>query len=193
MIYESQNFRLEADDRVLTLWLDFRGRRDHTFTLPILHELNLVLDRVACLPAPDVFVVRSGRPGTFLEEFDSAELARLKSPLEFAALARRGQEAGRKIAALPFSTVALIEGRCAGAGLELALACDRRWVVMTPEARFEFPEADRGLIPCWGGTVRLERLIGARSAGRLLEGKASGPVAARRVGLADELISPAEL
>ena len=41
MLYESPHFRLEADDHILTLWLDFRGRPGHTLTLPILHELNL--------------------------------------------------------------------------------------------------------------------------------------------------------
>lgn len=192
MLYESQHFRLEADDRVLTLWLDFRGRRTHALTLPILHELNLVLDRVATLPAPDVFVVRSGRPGSFLEEFDSAELLRLSSPLEFAALARRGQEAGRKLAALPFPTVALISGRCAGAGLELALACDYRWAVATPDTRLEFPDADRGLVPCWGGTVRLPRLVGVPRAMRLLAGPPVGSPNAVRMGLVDHVLKPAE-
>jgi len=192
MLYESQHFRLEADDRVLTLWLDFRGRRAHTITLPILHELNLVLDRVAALPAPDVFLIRSGRPGAFLEEFDSAELARFKSPLEFAALARRGQEAGRKIASLSVPTAALIEGRCAGAGLELALACDYRWAVGTPETRFEFPEAGRGLTPCWGGTVRLPRLVGVHRALRLLGGGEVTAYAALRAGLIDQLVPPPE-
>jgi 3-hydroxyacyl-CoA dehydrogenase/enoyl-CoA hydratase/3-hydroxybutyryl-CoA epimerase len=137
-------------------------------------------------------LVRSARPGVFLEEFDSAELARFHSPLEFAALARRGQEAARKIAALPFPTAAVIEGRCAGAGLELALACDRRWVVGTPESRFDFPELDRGLVPSWGGTVRLPRLVGVQAALRLFADGSAGPALARRIGLADEIVRPGE-
>lgn len=193
MLYESHHFRLQASDRVLTLWLDFRGRTSHALTLPILHEFNLVLDRVASLPTPDVFLIRSGRPGVFLEEFDAAELIRFHSPLEFAALARRGQEAGRKIAGLPCPTAALIAGRCAGAGLELALACDVRWAVGGPETRFEFTEADRGLIPCWGGTVRLPRLVGANTARRLLAGGRLGVAAARRIGLVDHAIPAEEL
>jgi 3-hydroxyacyl-CoA dehydrogenase / enoyl-CoA hydratase / 3-hydroxybutyryl-CoA epimerase len=190
MLYESPHFRLEADDHVLTLWLDFRGRPGHTLTLPILHELNLVLDRVAGLPMPAALLIRSARPGVFLEEFDSAELGRFHSPLEFAALARRGQEAVRKLAALPFPTAALIEGRCAGAGLELGLACDRRWVVTLPGSRFEFPEVDRGLVPSWGGTYRLPRLVGIPTALRLFTNGSAGPAAARRAGLVDELIPP---
>ena len=95
--------------------------------------------------------------------------------MEFAALARRGQEAGRKMAALPLMTAALVEGRCAGAGLELALACDHRWAVATPDTRFEFPDADRGLIPSWGGTVRLPRLVGVPGALRLLAGGQAVP------------------
>lgn len=192
MLYESPHFRLEADDCLLTLWFDFRGRAGHTLTLSILHELNLVLDRVTALPAPDVLLLRSARPGAFLEEFDSAELARFHSALEFAALARRGQDAARKIAGLPYPTAAVIEGRCAGAGLELALACDRRWAITTPQCRFDFPELDRGLIPCWGGTYRLPRLVGVQPALRLFACRSAGPSAAIRVGLADELIRPPE-
>ena len=193
MLYESPHFRLEADDRLLTLWFDFRGRPNHTLTLPILHELNLVLDRVGGLPTPDALVLRSARPGTFLAEFDTAELVRFRTPLEFAALARRGQEAARKIAGLPFPTVAVIEGRCAGAGLELALACDRRWAVATPECRFDFPELDRGLIPCWGGTYRLPRLVGVQAALRLFGAGPAGPEAAYRLGLVDQVIRPHEV
>lgn len=193
MLYESQTFRLEVDDQVLTLWLDFRGRPNQTLTLPALNELSLVLDRAAALPAPAVVVLRSSRPGAFLEEFDAGELARFGTPLEFAALARRGQDVARKLARLSAPTVALIEGRCAGAGLELALACDYRFAAETPHTRFESPEVSRGLVPAWGGTRRLPRLIGVRAALRLMLGDESlGAGAARRAGLIDRLVAPAQ-
>jgi 3-hydroxyacyl-CoA dehydrogenase / enoyl-CoA hydratase / 3-hydroxybutyryl-CoA epimerase len=193
MLYESKTFRLEADDQVLTLWLDFRGRPSHTLTLPIVHELSLLLDRVATLPA-DVLLIRSSSSESFLEEFDSAELARFTSPLEFAALARRGQDVVRKLAGLSIPTIAVIEGRCAGAGLEFALACGNRFAVDSPATRFEFPEVVRGLIPCWGGTYRLPRLIGMKSALSLLCGSRSlGAKGARQIGLVDQIAPAARI
>jgi 3-hydroxyacyl-CoA dehydrogenase/enoyl-CoA hydratase/3-hydroxybutyryl-CoA epimerase len=191
MIYESQTFRVESDDRVVTLWLDFRGRASNTLTLAAVNELSLVLDRIAALPAPDVILLRSSRPGVFLEEFDIAELARFSSPLEFAAFARRGQEATRKLANLASPTVAVIEGRCTGAGLELALACRFRFAVDGCKTAFAFPDTRRGLIPSWGATYRLPRLVGVRAAHRLLmDETALGAAAALRADLIDRLSDP---
>ena len=160
-----------------TLWLDFRGRNSHRITLATLNELSLILDRIATLPAPDVLVLRSSRPGVFLEEFDAGELSRFHSPLEFAALVRRGQDVGRKLTQFEFPTLAVIEGRCAGGGLELALACDFRMGSDSPDTRFESVEVGRGLIPAWGGTVRLPRLIGLPAALNLLMEETTLPAA----------------
>jgi len=191
MLYESKTFRLEADDQVLTLWLDFSGRACHTLTLARLHELNLVLDRIAALPVPDVLVLRSSSPTSFLEEFDGVELCRFSSALEFAALARRGQEVTRKLAGLACTTLAVIEGRCAGAGLEIALACHYRLAVDSAATRFESPDVSRGLIPFWGGTWRLPRLVGTRAALSLLrDGKAFAAPAARHIRLVDRITAP---
>src|SRR5205807_1943930 len=123
------------------------------------NELSLVLDRIAKLPTPDVILLRSSRPGVFLDPFDIAELSRFASPLEFAAFARRGQEVTRKLASLEAPTVAVIAGRCSGAGLEIALACRFRFAVDDWQTSFAFPELQRGVIPCWGSTYRLPRQI----------------------------------
>src|SRR5262245_21002773 len=194
MLYESKTFRLEADDQVLTLWLDFGGQSRHTITLAVLHELNLVLDRIAVLPVPDVFLLRSSFSASFLEEFDSTELCRFTSALEYAALARRGQEVTRKLAGLACTSLALIEGRCSGAGLELALAGNHRLAAETALTSFEFPEVARGLIPCWGGTYRLPRLVGTRVAIRLLrDGAVLAVPAARHYRLVDEVTTPTRI
>jgi 3-hydroxyacyl-CoA dehydrogenase/enoyl-CoA hydratase/3-hydroxybutyryl-CoA epimerase len=192
MLYESQSFRLESDDGVVTLWLEFRGRTSHSLTLASLNELSLVLDRIARLPTPDAVVLRSSAPGVFLDGFDPHELARFASPLEFAAWARRGQEVTRKLASLEAPTVALIEGRCIGAGLEIAAACCFRIAVDSPSVYLKAPDVSTGFAPAWGSTYRLPRTVGLRTALRmLLDGLALGPVAARRAGLIDRVFAPA--
>jgi 3-hydroxyacyl-CoA dehydrogenase/enoyl-CoA hydratase/3-hydroxybutyryl-CoA epimerase len=192
MLYESKSFRLEADDQVVTLWLDFRDRPSHTLTLTLLNELSLVLDRIATFPAAEIVIIRSSSANSFLEEFDSTELCRFTSPLQFAALARRGQEVARKLSGLEGTTIAMIEGRCFGAGLELVLACDCRLAVDSASTRFESPEVSRGLVPCCGGTYRLPRLVGAKSAFRLLcQNESLAATAAQKCGLVDFVTTPA--
>lgn len=186
MLYESPNFRLESDDDVITLWLEFRGRPDNTVNLPLLNELALVLDRLHGLSTPAAIVIRSRNPKCFLEEFDIRELARMQSPLEFASLARRGQEVTRKLATLEAPTIAVIEGRSAGLGLEFALACDIRMVVDDRWSSFEFSELPRGLIPFCGAGYRLPSLVGIRTALRLWrDAKPISPSESLRLGLVD--------
>lgn len=191
MIYQSQNFRLESDDDVITLWLDFRSQASHSVNLPILNELSLLLDRLGGLPAPAAIVIRSRNPRSFLEELDVLELARMGSPLELAALARRGQEVVRKISELPATKIAMIEGRCAGFGLEVALACSNRLIVDSKETWLECSDLARGLIPFCGGTLRLPQIVGIRKALRLwLNMEVVCPVEALSIGLADLLTKP---
>src|SRR5262245_18567190 len=98
MLYESKSFRLENRDRVVTLWLDLRNHPSHSLTRSTLNELSLVIDRIASIPLPDVVLIRSSRRGVFLGDFAIDELSGFASSLEFASMARRGQELADKIA-----------------------------------------------------------------------------------------------
>ena len=71
-------------------------------------------------------------------------------------------------ASLPFPSVAIIDGACLGGGLELALACDLRIVTENHKVILGMPEVKLGLLPGWGGTVRLPRLIGTGPAIELI-------------------------
>src|SRR5262249_11044303 len=74
--------------------------------------------------------------------------------------------------ALPFPTVAAIDGAALGGGLELALACDFRVCGSSPRVQIGSPEIKLGLMPGWGGTQRLPRLVGVEEAiERLLSGE----------------------
>ena len=191
MLYESKSFRFEIRDRIATIWIDLRNQSHHALTRPTLNELALIVDRIATVPSPDVILLRSSRPGVFLDDFAIEELASFASPLEFAAVARRGQELADKIANLRSPTVAVIEGRCSGVGVELALACDFRIAVDDLATSFDHPAVGHGLIPCWGGTVRLSRLIGLRNAKHFFASMTPiDAISARRLGLVDR-VSPA--
>ena len=83
-------------------------------------------------------------------------------------------------------TVAVIHGLCLGGGLELALACDYRAGLDAPEAQIGFPEIELGIVPAWGGTQRLPRVVGLERAFQvILQRRRLNAGAALRWGLAD--------
>jgi enoyl-CoA hydratase len=101
--------------------------------------------------------------------------------------AERGQAALAKLGRLPMPSVAIINGYAFGGGLELALACTFR--LATPNAKMALPEVKLGLIPGYGGTQRLPRLIGeARALEMILTGKAIDAATASAWGLVNKVI-----
>ena len=101
--------------------------------------------------------------------------------------ARLGQETFRKLDALPVPSVAVINGYAFGGGLELALACTFR--LATPGAKMGLPEIKLGLIPGYGGTQRLPRLIGpARALELIMTGRTVEAAEAERLGLINRVI-----
>jgi len=91
-----------------------------------------------------------------------------------------------------FPTVVAINGYAMGGGLELCLACDFR--VMSSAAKIGLPETKLGLIPGWGGTVRLPRIVGADTAiDWIASGKEQRPDAALKAGVVDGVVAPEDL
>ena len=90
-------------------------------------------------------------------------------------------------------TLALIHGPCLGGGLELALACQGRLAFDTPGTQLGFPEVELGLLPGWGGTQRLPRVIGAENALKMiLTGRRLSAAEAAKWGLVSALEKPPE-
>jgi 3-hydroxyacyl-CoA dehydrogenase/enoyl-CoA hydratase/carnithine racemase len=138
-------------------------------------------------------VVRSGCAGSFFAGADINRLDEVRGlpAADIASLCDRGRQVFAKLSAT-FPTAAVIDGVCLGGGLELALACDLRVVTSAAHTQLGFPEVKLGLLPGWGGTVRLPRLIGPGPAVELAaSGESVGGAAAVRLGLADFCV-PAE-
>ena len=116
--------------------------------------------------------------------------------------AREGSRAGHelfgRIRALPYPTVAAINGTCLGGGVELALHCDAR-AVSSAVRRFACPEVFLGLVPGWGGTQLLPRLVGPEAAVRVVvlnplrQNRMLDAAEAYEFGLADRLVEPDDL
>ncbi|HEY5704741.1 MAG TPA: 3-hydroxyacyl-CoA dehydrogenase NAD-binding domain-containing protein [Terrimicrobiaceae bacterium] len=134
-------------------------------------------------------IFESAKPSVFIAGADLKELASTQSRADLVDL---GQQTFAAIAALKCVTVAAIHGACAGGGTELALACDYRVASAERSTRIGLPEVNLGLIPAWGGSTRLPRLIGLPRALRIiLRGELMPASKASNVGLVDG-IAPRE-
>lgn len=110
-------------------------------------------------------VVFTGGPNVFSAGADVTEMPGL-DPAAVVAHYRATGDFAERVADLRQPTISAISGYCIGGGLELALACDFR--VCSPDAVFGLPEIELGILPSWGGTQRLVRLLGPARAKELI-------------------------
>jgi enoyl-CoA hydratase len=174
---------------VATVTVD-RPRARNALSSQVLTELLAVCSSLGEDPAV-AGVVLTGAPGpAFVAGADIREMAAL-DPDEGARFGALGQEVTRALEGLPVPVIACVDGYALGGGCELALACD--FVYATPKAVFGQPEVLLGLIPGFGGCVRLPRLVGpARARELIFTGRHVDAAEAQRVGLVTELFDSRE-
>jgi 3-hydroxyacyl-CoA dehydrogenase/enoyl-CoA hydratase/carnithine racemase len=143
-------------------------------------------------------LVLTGKPFVFAAGADITEFSRRVDAASAREGSRVGHELFGRLRALPFPTVAAINGACLGGGVEIALHCSAR-TISTAVRHFGAPECFLGIIPAWGGTQLVPRLVGPETAvkfivenamrqNRLLDGRK-----AFELGFADRLLEPVEL
>jgi enoyl-CoA hydratase len=138
-----------------------------------------------------VVVITGAGDKAFVAGADITELATL-TPMSARALAQRGQHVFDVIENLGKPVIAAVNGYALGGGCELAMACTLRIAAET--ARFGQPEINLGLLPGYGGTQRLARLVGrGRALELILRGHAIDAAEAWRIGLVDRVVLAAEL
>lgn len=186
-----------SGDGVARLVFDRPDAKVNLLTSGVLQRLDTLLGEIEeGLGAGHVraLIVRSGKPATFIAGADVDEIADVVDPAEGARLAREGQRIFRRLELLRVPAIAAVDGMCLGGGTELILACGRRIASDRPETRIGLPEVRLGILPGFGGTTRLPRLIGLQEALPLI--LTGAPVSARkalRIGLIDEAVHPAIL
>lgn len=184
----SRRVHLEmTEEGAAVLLFDHPGKSANIFDLDTLEELEEHLDHLAPSLARGV-VFFSAKPRIFLAGADLTMLSGARAS-ELRSLIERGQRVFGKIAALEMPTVAAIHGACLGGGLELALACDCRLVSPDKVTKIGLPETQLGILPAWGGSTRLPRLLGLPAAlGIILGGKPLPAKRARKLGLVDAVV-----
>ena len=186
-----RHWKLERDaDGLAWATLDVADASTNTLGGAVMLELASLLDELDRQP-PKGLVIRSGKAAGFIAGADIDEFSRIDSPAAARALVERGWNLFKRLAALPYPTLALVRGHCLGGGVELALACRYRIAVDEPATRMALPEVMLGIYPAWGGMLRLPRLIGPAAAlDLMLTGKGVDARKAKRLGLADDCVPP---
>lgn len=178
------NVDLRLDDEIAYLVLN-RPEKLNALNRRMLSELETVLGDVQRSPARGVIVSGAGDrafcAGADIEELLDRPLLQTREETLF------GQAVMNRLANLGRPTVAVLDGFAFGGGLELALACWFR--VGTPKTRVGLPEIKLGLIPGYGGTQRLPRLVGSRVALDLITtGRTVASEEALEIGLLDRVL-----
>ncbi|MFB6087517.1 MAG: 3-hydroxyacyl-CoA dehydrogenase NAD-binding domain-containing protein [Haloarculaceae archaeon] len=152
---EYEQIAVEIDGDVAHVRLD-RPHRMNTITTQMIDELDAALDELVDAEVRAMLLEGAG-DRAFSAGFD-ASTAAPGSGIEAAEMSRNGQRTFGRLREVPFPVVAAIDGYCLGGGMELATAADMR--VASEGSQFGQPEHNLGLLPGWGGTQRLARIVG---------------------------------
>jgi 3-hydroxyacyl-CoA dehydrogenase/enoyl-CoA hydratase/3-hydroxybutyryl-CoA epimerase/enoyl-CoA isomerase len=166
------------------LIFDLPGSKANTLGQAVQAELETVLDDLERRTDVRGLILASGKPGMFIAGADLKELGTASDEAANLRVVRRGLDLIARFEKLPYPTVVLIDGACMGGGLELSLGFDYRLAGSHPKTDIGLPETKIGLIPGWGGTQRLARVIGPfLAAERIAAGESAKADQARELGI----------
>ncbi len=183
-----------GDDRVCVLTFDRPESGANIFDTATMSELGEHVDAIKRDNSLRGLIITSAKKSIFIAGADLRTLLKQAQTGELHDFIAQGQRVFNRIAALKIPSVAAIHGACAGGGYETTLACDWRLASDDPATRIGLPETTLGLIPAWGGSTRLPRLIGEDNAAEvILNGKLYSASEALKTGLVDEVASREQL
>src|SRR5438094_366211 len=181
----------ETDEDGIALVTVNRPDKLNALSGAVVVELQSAFERIADDPRIRAAILTGAGPKAFVAGADINELAAL-SVFEARQYARRGQQTFRALEKSSKPSVAAVNGYALGGGLELAMACTVRFA--SENARLGQPEVRLGIIPGYGGTQRLPRLVGrGRALELLLSGEPVSAAEAHRIGLVNAVVPQAEL
>ncbi len=179
----------QPNDGVLWVEIDWKERPVNALSRATLAELSQLLADIRRNSSTRAVVFKSGKSGNFIAGADVTEFQKLKSADEAREFVELGQQVFDDLASLTVPTVALISGACLGGGLEFALACRYRIADEGRKTQLGLPEVKLGIVPGWGGTIRLPRAVGFMEAvPMLLTGKTLNARQAARKGLVHDAV-----
>ena len=163
-----EGITLEKKENYAILMVDAPKTRN-ALSVPIVEYMTRLVDEVIADKSMRCLVITGGGPKSFIAGADISQLVKM-TPEDSRYSIEVGHKLFSKLETMDIPVVAAINGYCLGGGLEIAMSCDIR--ICSANAKFGLPEINIGMIPGWGGTLRLARLIGeSRAKNMLLRGK----------------------
>jgi 3-hydroxyacyl-CoA dehydrogenase / enoyl-CoA hydratase / 3-hydroxybutyryl-CoA epimerase len=189
--------RLTISDKGLaTVVIDIPDAKVNVLSETVMMQLQAILDSLTSNKSVKGLVFASAKPDSFIAGADVQAIKQLEKEPSIKAYeaSKLGKMVFEKIEQLPYPTVAAINGICLGGGTELTLACKYRVASTNSAVTIGLPEVKLGVIPGWGGTVRLPKLIGLRLAlDLILSGRTVSAKKAWQMQLIDECAEPDKL
>jgi len=182
-----QYITVESAEAIATIAVN-RPDKLNALNAATIEELDAAFRAVAADETVLAAIVTGTGAKAFVAGADIAELSKM-GPLDGIAVSRRGQTAFRFLETMRKPVIAAVNGFALGGGLELALACHLR--VASSRAKFGLPEVKLGIIPGYGGTLRLPRIVGrGRALELILTGEMIDAQEAWRIGLVNRISEP---
>ncbi|MEX2583398.1 MAG: enoyl-CoA hydratase-related protein [Gemmatimonadota bacterium] len=186
-----QNIRVETAEGIALVTID-RPDKLNALDRKTLEELSRAVRRVRDDGDVRAAIITGSGEKAFVAGADISEIAGLSDSLDAIEFSRSGQAVFSEIEASRKPIVAAVNGFALGGGCELALACHLR--IASRNARFGQPEVKLGIIPAYGGTLRLPRIVGkGRALEIILSGEMISADEAYRIGLVNRVVEPEAL
>lgn len=182
----SLNYRVEREIGIIEF--DRPDSKVNLLDSPTMFRIDEILENIQKNPPLKAVWIVSKKPDVFIAGADIKEIEEITQPQQGEQKSRAGQEIFNRLEDLKIPTIAVIDGVALGGGCELALACHYRVATFNDKVRIGLPEVNLGIIPGFGGTHRLPRLIGlAQALKMILAGKIISGKEAFKIGLVDRL------
>lgn len=182
--------RVEMEDRLAIVTIH-RPEAMNALNTTVLRELSMAIEHLSMAQAVGAIILTGAGDRAFAAGADIKEMVGL-SALEMRAFSEAGRRLGDAIAECSKPILAAINGYALGGGCELALACDIR--IASEQAKIGQPEVNIGIIPGFGGSQRLPRLVGMGWASEMIyTGEAIDAPTAERIGLVNRIVPPDRL
>jgi 3-hydroxyacyl-CoA dehydrogenase / enoyl-CoA hydratase / 3-hydroxybutyryl-CoA epimerase len=191
----NQNIQREVSDAsIAILTFDRPDSTANIFDQRTLDELNGHLDFLESEKSLKGLIIRSAKLKIFIAGADLNTFTQEVSAERIALVIERGQKTFDRIARLPYPSIAAIHGVALGGGFEIALACDYRIASSDSATKIGLPETNLGILPAWGGSTRLPKLIGlANALEAIMNGRQYSARQALKLGMIDSIVHREQL
>ena len=184
----SQAWALSVSDGIARLVFDQPDSEVNVLTSENLKALDALLDEIIQKKEFKALLITSAKNRVFIAGADIREIESIVTKEDAFRAAERGKEIFKKLESLAIPTICVINGACLGGGFELALACRYRVASFSPRVKIGLPEVNLGILPGFGGSIRLPRLVGLLKALPLvLTGRMVSAQEALKFGIVDSL------